>query len=374
MNDELKRVFDRFATAKSPEDIFGKLSGTTAEKKKSLQTTYQSLIRVTDPNKYVDPGDKETATKCSQSLNEWLNKAIKIIDRGTYGDEREHKKPTSPGEPILIPTNKRSYGLTGSYKKEGIYNVYPSSYVEDGGVIRYVTLNIVVDPKNNDLALNEADILNFLYSGKLADNYRVFIPKLLESFYLSSGDKLRHVNVYPTLEGWYSLKQVSDEYKYGVNPKDMAWIFRRLLAVLGFAHLNGIVHGAIVPENVLVLPEQHGLLVQNWMYALDVNSPTDHIQIIPKYKKWYSKEVLEKESVTVGSDVQMAAKNMIYILGGDIETRYLPKLVPILIKSFLERVTSPGKDFDAWNILSEFDGVLEKLWGPRKFHQFSMRK
>ena len=68
--------------------------------------------------------------------------------------------------------------------------------------------------------------------------------------------------------GWYTLAEVRRAYPMGVDPKDMAWMWRRLLVALGFAHLNGVIHGAVLPDNISILPGQHGLLLENWSQAV----------------------------------------------------------------------------------------------------------
>lgn len=378
MNNELVRIFNRFEKAEKPEDIFGKLSGTPEEKKKELKKSYRYLVKATHPDKYEVHDDKEMATRCFQSLTEWFTKALEKIDLGSYGDGKVYTESPPAGKPTIITTSKRSYKINGIFKEEEIYNVYPSSYSDSDGKLKRANLNIVRDPIDNSLALNEARVLKILLNGKGSAKYRAYIPELLENFNFSDGSKVRNVNVFSLSENqkWYSLTEVRDKYKYGVDPKDMAWIFRRLLVALDFAHLNGVIHGAVVPDNILILPEQHGLMLKNWMYALEIGSSGEHLHVIPKYEKWYPKEVLEKETVMLGSDVFMAAKNMINILGGDAETGYLPTTVPKPIVSFLKGSTLPGKgqhSIEAWELLREFDEILDRLWGPRKYHPFSMK-
>ena len=41
-------------------------------------------------------------------------------------------------------------------------------------------------------------------------------------------------------------------YPDGVDPRDVAWMWRRLLVALGLAHRAGVVHGAVLPEHVLI--------------------------------------------------------------------------------------------------------------------------
>ena len=51
----------------------------------------------------------------------------------------------------------------------------------------------------------------------------------------------------------------------------MAWVWRRLLTIVGFAHANHVVHGAVLPPHVVIEPKEHKLLLKMreiWMEAV----------------------------------------------------------------------------------------------------------
>ena len=45
-------------------------------------------------------------------------------------------------------------------------------------------------------------------------------------------------------------------------------MWRRLLVGLGWAHRAGVVHGAVLPEHVLIHPAEHGLVLVDWCYSV----------------------------------------------------------------------------------------------------------
>jgi hypothetical protein len=65
---------------------------------------------------------------------------------------------------------------------------------------------------------------------------------------------------------------------------------------------------------------------------------------------------------------------MIYLLGGDVENKIIPGTVPQLMRQFLKGSILPGKRApqDAWAVKQDFDDLLQRLWGERKFHPFKM--
>jgi hypothetical protein len=58
----------------------------------------------------------------------------------------------------------------------------------------------------------------------------------------------RRANVIGRLTGFRTLAQVRAAYPRGVDPRDAAWMWRRLLVAVGAAHRAGVIHGAVLPE------------------------------------------------------------------------------------------------------------------------------
>ena len=140
----------------------------------------------------------------------------------------------------------------------------------------------------------------------------------------------------------------------------MAWMWRRILVALGFAHVNGIIHGAVLPANILIQPEEHGLMLEigSTPSALRQENILSHID--PDFATWYPPEIAKNEVPTFGMDINMSAKLMIHLLGGDAERNSIPDSVPHAMRMFLKGSILPGKRApqDAWALLQEFDDLL----------------
>jgi hypothetical protein len=156
----------------------------------------------------------------------------------------------------------------------------------------------------------------------------------------------------------------------------MAWMWRRLLIVLGFAHACGVIHGAVLPTHVLIQPEQHGLALVDWSYAVSDPEMGEHIPAISSaYQAWYPPEVLAKETPTTSTDLYMGAACMLYLLGGDPVTGVVPESTPQRIQSFFRGVAlkKPAqRPQNALALLDEFNDLIQQLWGPRAFRAFVM--
>lgn len=66
---------------------------------------------------------------------------------------------------------------------------------------------------------------------------------------------------------WGSLAALADRFPGGLDPRHAVWIWRRILAVLGFIHGHGWVHGDVRPEHALVHAPIHGVRLIGWAAA-----------------------------------------------------------------------------------------------------------
>jgi hypothetical protein len=236
--------------------------------------------------------------------------------------------------------------------------------------------------KDSDLLQAEAAALKRLRGPGSDPSLHPYVPELFDSFmYAEKGKPRRAANVIGKLDGFYSLEQVKQAFPYGLNPLDMAWMWRRLLVALGYAHHHQVVHGAVLPMHVMILPDQHGLVLIDWCYASlgdDVLQPPIKA-ICDQFKDWYPKEVLDKEVPSPATDIIMAARTMIYLMGGDPLTGNLPehrvaRPMRAFFRGCLQEKQAMRPD-DAWELLREFDDLLEYMgppYFPRRFRPFAM--
>ena len=369
MNAELHHIAQRLVQAASPEDIFGEIPGDKDEKLAGLKAIYRRLVKVAHPDLYLDREDQCLAQTAFNRLNQWLAGAEEKLKAGIYG--------LYAGQDSIIIQHTYTYVLNGSFTETQAYNHYPCLFQRNGRA-RSGFLKIARCPQDNDLAQNEAHVLEILRTGKASRRYGPYLPRLVDSFIYSQGGVDHHVNAFERGERWFSLDAVRQAYPGGIDPKDMAWMFRRVLVALGFLHLNGIIHGAVLPTNIAILPEEHGVMLEEYSFAVGApDSGEDHIAFIdPDYQAWYPLEVQRHEPPLPGTDIGMAARCMMYIMGADPLGNVWPENVPAFLRSFFKGCTLPGKRArpqDAWALKEEFDRTLEQHWGERKFHPFTMK-
>ncbi len=375
MDAELQVTAQLIAQAKSPEEVFGPLNGNQAN---TLKGVYRRLSKVVHPDRYTDTEDRALAEQAFRILQNLLEQAEEKITYGLYGGGTPGatRKP-----PVLVRSKRRDYLVQAEPFAQGdLCNLYHCTFDLNGKETAGV-FKVARDPDDNDLVSNEASTLKHLARSKEYSQYAPYAPRLVDAFDYQDGHSpiARRANILTLEPGdYYSLEEIRAHYPQGVDPKDMAWMWRRLLIALGFAHTNDVIHGAVLPTHILIQPENHGLVLIDWSYAIRAGGSFETIPAMSiAYEQWYPAEVLAKEPPKPGTDLYLAAGCMMYLLGGDPVTGTIPDAVPKRIQTFLRGTALKGqaqRPQNALVLLDEFTALAESLWGPRKFHAFSMPK
>ncbi|WUH95099.1 molecular chaperone DnaJ [Streptomyces sp. NBC_00433] len=229
---------------------------------------------------------------------------------------------------------------------------------------RQAVVKIPREPRDNDLMEHEADVLTRLRTVGEA-RHRAYAPTLVESFRQRRDDGTeRVVNAFAPLTGFHTLAEVAAAHPGGLDPRDAAWMWRRLLTALGWAHRARLVHGAVFPEHVLIHPGMHGLVLVDWCYATATG--TDLPVLLPRHAGSYPAEALAHLPAGPATDIHLAALCVAQLIGDR---------TPAPMRAFLRGCTLPEqhrRPQDAWQLLAELDDLLDRLYGPRTFRPFTM--
>lgn len=229
----------------------------------------------------------------------------------------------------------------------------------------------VSDVDNNDFLANEARILAKLFP-KDQDEVKFYryLPRLLDHFTLPSGCA---ASVFEYVTGYVSLADVIKAFPSGIDFRDMVWMFKRTLVGIGFAHKNGVVCGSVLPSHVLVHPTEHGAKLMDWSFAVEAG---DHLHAISGgFRDYYPPEVFEKEKALPATDIYMAAKCAVALLGGNVKTNEIPTLVPEKIRYFFYKClvkNASRRPQDAWDLHVEFDKLLQEIVGKPTYRKLVM--
>jgi hypothetical protein len=130
----------------------------------------------------------------------------------------------------------------------------------------------------------------------------------------------------------------------------------------------------------MIHPESHAVVLVDWCYAsVSDNDEQPALRAMASgYRQWYPEEVLAKESPSPATDIAMAVRCIIDILGGDPVWAIVPQTVPRQLRAYLKGCLQSKQSMrpqNAWLLLEEFDELLKSMgspYYPRQFLTFAM--
>lgn len=335
--DETAAVIKAVMTAVVPEDLF--LGD--AEKARFV---FRRSAKLLHPDAGAPSPEATEAFERLTVLYEWYRTGV---------------EPKGGVKQVIIATKKRVYSLGDLAFAGDIANFYRGRF-DDSGTPVDVLLKMPRNPGDSDLLEAEAKSLKAL----AAVDAFPFYPTLIETF--RHEDRVskarRRVNVFtaPPGDGFVTLKDLLDIFPNGLDPRDVAWIWRRALVTLSVAHDAGLVHGAPTPDHFLIHPIDHAVVLLDWCYSVEGGQP---LRAIPAgWKALYpAAEIADKAPVTEALDQFVLHKTIGLLLD--------PKITPKAFRAFLAGASggSAAARPTATQTLEALDDLLWSLYGPRKY-------
>lgn len=334
-----------------------------------IKAAYRTLARKFHPDANGGNPVAEEAFKSIKEAHEVLSDP----------DKRTRYDSTGSADPIVIQSRKAKYELERLAFSGDLADIYRGTNLDTK---EDVAVKVVRDSANNDLIGNEWETLKTVRPTDAEDTkHNRYFPRPIESFRTDDGTSRRQINVLSWLDNWWPFNQVRDAFHGQLRMEHGVWMFNRILGALGYIHNEKkIIHGAVVPSHVLAYssgkeddPMNHGVKLVDWCYAVPMGK---RIQaIVPEYEGFYPPEVLAKKPATTGTDIYMAAKCIIYVLGGNPRINQLPSHVPGYLSAFLQGCVLNNPDMrpdNAWVLHAELREHMRTHFGPRKYVRFDM--
>jgi hypothetical protein len=354
MNLNFADLFELLRRATGPQDVFGPLG---ADAQAALKRCYRELVTIAHPDH--NPDRVAEANDAFTRLRDWYAVAQHQVERGVYGAVQQ-----------ISATTKLHHYIGYEPPLQGdLCDLFPAEV--DG---ERVLLKVARLPRNNDLLAAEAQTLRRIDRALAGQLVRAHFPTLVEHFLLPDAAGVRrHTNVLRAESGFVSLAEVLWAYPRGIPAPDAAWMFNRLLTALGITHSQGLVHGAVTLAHVLIRPADHNGMLVDWCYSVPVGEALKALS--PPYVADYPPEVAAKQPATPATDLYMAARCLVRLLGGDGDAQSLPAGVPKAIRALLRGclLAAPQRRAnDAWQLFDDFHEILGRLYGPPVFRPFQM--
>lgn len=262
--------------------------------------------------------------------------------------------------PITITSRRHAYTVMRPLTAGDVADLHVAEVDGDP-----VILKVARSPKDADLLSAEVASLKAIHSAT-AVGHNGWFPWISESFaFTAPGKPRRRCNVHEPLHGFYDLTEV-DEAKRSIHSRDVAWIARRILHVLAMTHEAGRVHGGVVPEHVMVHPTEHRVVLVGWGGSVADGQPLK-VRATGR-AAWYPPETEKREPASSATDLYLFGRTLEWMASGRLESS---RRLATFGRGCAMRSRS-ARPKDAHEVLAQFDDLLERMWGARTYHRFSM--
>jgi len=244
---------------------------------------------------------------------------------------------------------------------------------ESGHNSKPVLVKIAKDREFNDLIERDVSVLGQLHPENPSE------PSSFHKYYPTSYGGIgvlvdgKQAHIFEEIKGCVTLDTVLKAYPKGIDYRDMAWMFKRSLVGMWYAHKHKVIHGAILPPHILLTLEDHGGRIVDWSYSTPTRIKVP--AMVTTYEDFYPPEVLHSEPAREGTDLYMMAKCVQALLGGDLKTKEYPDSVPEPIRDLLGLCLNENvnmRPIDASEVHDTFDRLLKEVVGKPKFRPFTL--
>jgi serine/threonine protein kinase len=234
-------------------------------------------------------------------------------------------------------------------------------------------LKLLRDGQDIERFENEWNALRILQNSDApgADTFTRLLPQpILHGDIAAGAFAVRRVSIFRWASGFHhNLGEVIQAYPQGIPPRASIWIWRRILEVLSFIHASGMAHGAVLPANLLIQENEHGIRLVGYSFSGRLN---EKLQAVPHgYESFYPRPANSWSTLRAQLDLTMSARCIVAILGGNPETASLPKTVPAQLAGILQRIalSEPAgvAHEDAWTIREELGEIAREAFGSPQF-------
>ena len=124
-----------------------------------------------------------------------------------------------------------------------------------------------------------------------------------------------------------------------MEPETVAWISDRILNALMYLHHHGVIHGDIKPQNIIIQPATHSVVLVD--FGLAMVKPVSSTKAIGYTPTFSSPEQIAGKTLLPASDYYSLGMLMVYALTGgkDMDKKRVPASVPDPMVDFIAHVT-----------------------------------
>jgi len=204
-----------------------------------------------------------------------------------------------------------------------------------------------------------------------AATFTTLVPQPVQHGVIQSG---QHAGARALVLRWapgfiHTFEAVRRAYPEGIEPRASVWMWRRILEVLSFLHRSGIVHGAVLPQHLLIQEHEHGIRLVGYSCA---DSTGKRLQAVnTRLEAFYPAAVLKSQILSPAMDVRMSARCIAFVLGAGPLAEKMPSAVPAPLAAFVQGVAfddaGDASVEDAWSLRERLGELAQDLYGAPSF-------
>lgn len=278
-----------------------------------------------------------------------------------YSKDENHLQQLNLASEVLLDSDRRrTYDVGCKPKGKVVGNYKIIEKLAEGGFgttykAEHTTLGSLVCLKHaqNVSALDEQILLD---EAKVIWDLRHWGIPAIRDILRMPDDSLSLVMSYvpgPT------LAEVLEKNKPGIDPENVAWITERILNILRYLHMHGVIHGDIKPQNIIIQPENHTVTLVD--YGLSLIKPTRKSESKGYTPYFAAPEQTSGKPLLQETDLYGLGMTMIFALGGDVARVKIPDYTPPEIEQLIKRMIrqSPIQRPPVWTVEDLCETIVE---------------